>query len=457
MTLVNFARHDCQHFALVIAKKPRGISSVGESVSECQSVLFSEIATFFRANTTISRERMTAEDDRTIVERVLAGDKTAFGELIERNSVAALAFARRLLGRPNAEDAVQEAFLAAFLKLENLRDHDRFRAWLFGILANVCRSRLRLLREGYFHDVVGGQAIVGVRLGDFEPSAQAVFETRELHSLIFKAIEALPEELREATKLHYVQGLKLSEIAILTGSPIGTLKARLHHARGRLRDSLMSDLLVKPKQIIERGSAMIEVIVLDVATRAATSGEVKWAEGKGLGTLRVILLKETSGLRILPIWVGPIEGDVIAMQLEHIESPRPTTFDLTTRLLALGNTKLEKVAVTALRENTYFATMWINANGEVHEVDARPSDAITLALQADAPIFIAPETLTGNKSLVTADNELMQLNEQWTKLEREGHTDPEPQPMEWKSVRSLARDYLLESKAAPKSDASGQT
>jgi uncharacterized protein len=404
---------------------------------------------------------MTSEDDRTIVERVLAGDKLAFGELIERYRVGALAFARRVLHSANAEDAVQEAFLAAFLKLENLRDRDRFRAWLFGILANVCHSRLRLLREGYFHDVLGGQAIVGFRLEDAEPSAEAVFETRELHSLIFVAIEALPEEQREAVKLHYFQGLKLSEIAILTGSPVGTLKARLHHARGRLRDSLMSDLLMKPKQIIERGAAMIEVIVLDVATRAATSGEVKWAsgakDGKGLGHLRVVLLKEASGLRILPIWVGPIEGDIIAMELEHIETPRPTTFDLTTRLLALGNTKLEKVAVTALRDNTYFATMWINANGEVHEVDARPSDAIALALQADAPIFIAPETLTGNKTLVTADNELMQLNEQWSKLEGEGHTDPEPQPMEFKSVRSLARDALRESKAAPKSDASGQT
>ena len=206
---------------------------------------------------------------------------------------------------------------------------------------------------------------------------------------------------------------------------------------------------MKPKQIIERSSAMIEVIVLDVATRAATSGEVKWA-CKGLGPLRVVLLKETAGLRILPIWVGPDEGDIIAMQLEHIETHRPTTFDLTTRLLAFGNTKLEKVAVTALRENTYFATMWINANGKAHEVDARPSDAITLALQADAPIFIAPETLIGNKSLITADNELMQLNEQWAKLEKEGHTDPEPQPMEWKSVRSLARNALLESKAGLK-------
>jgi bifunctional DNase/RNase len=155
--------------------------------------------------------------------------------------------------------------------------------------------------------------------------------------------------------------------------------------------------------------------------------------------------------------VGPIEGDVIALQLEHLELDRPTTFDLTTRLLALGNTKLEKVAVTALRGNVYIATMWINANGQAHEVDARPSDAIALALQANAPIFIAPETLTGNKSAVTAEDGLKQLNEQWTKLEKEGHTDPEPQPMEWKSVRPLVRDAILESKAAPKSDASGQT
>ena len=147
-----------------------------------------------------------------------------------------------MLGSTYAEDAVQEAFLAAFLKLENLRDHDRFCAWVLGILANVCRSRLRLLREGYFHDVLGGEAIVGFRLEDFEPSAESVFESRELHSLISHAIEALPEEQREAVRLHYFQGLKLNEIAILTGSLIGTLKARLHHARGRLRDSLMSDL-----------------------------------------------------------------------------------------------------------------------------------------------------------------------------------------------------------------------
>ena len=196
---------------------------------------------------------------------------------------------------------------------------------------------------------------------------------------------------------------------------------------------------------------MIEVIIHDVVARTATTGEVKYQsavkDGK-VGPLRVILLKEISGPRILPIWVGPIEGDVIAIQLEHLELDRPTTFDLTTRLLALGNTKLEKVAVTALRGNVYFATMWVNAYGQVHEVDARPSDAIALALQADAPIFIAPETLSGNESVVTAENELIQLNEVSLKLEKEGRIEPEPQPMEWKSVRPLVRNAILEAKAA---------
>ncbi len=97
---------------------------------------------------------------------------------------------------------------------------------------------------------------------------------------------------------------------------------------------------------------MIEVIVHDVVARTAKSGEVKYqsaVKDSKVGPSRVILLKEISGPRILPIWVGPIESDVIALKLEQLELDRPTTFDLTTRLLSLGNTKLEKVAVTALR------------------------------------------------------------------------------------------------------------
>ena len=101
---------------------------------------------------------------------------------------------------------MQEAFLAAFLSLHKLRDQERFRSWLLGIRANLCRYRLRLLREGYSHDVVGGKAFTGTKLEDVEPSPEVVYETREIHVTLRVAILALPAEQRETVALHYVQG-----------------------------------------------------------------------------------------------------------------------------------------------------------------------------------------------------------------------------------------------------------
>lgn len=386
---------------------------------------------------------MSIEEDCEIVARVLSGDKAAFGALIERHRASALAFSRRLLDTNEAEDAVQEAFLAAFLGLKGLRDAGRFRAWILGIVANVCRYRLRRMREGYFHDEQGGQMVVGFTLEDAQPSAEAVFEARELHRIVSNAIGELPDEQRQAVTLHYLRGLTLAEIATLTTAPVGTLKARLHHARARLKESLITSLSITPKHAREQGLTMIEVITLDVVTRAAVNQEVKslsdaYGRDAKLGFWRVILLKERDGRRILPIWVGPSEGDVIAMQLEHVESPRPTTFDLTTHLLELSGAKIEKVAVTELRNKVYFGTMWLDASGNKFEVDARPSDAITLALQAGAPIYVAPETLEGNETVITAGDELVKLNEQWKTL-KQTRLEPESQPMEYRSVRSLVR------------------
>src|SRR5207245_4390220 len=131
----------------------------------------------------------------------------------------------------------------------------------------------------------------------------------------------------------------------------------------------------------------------DVVVRSPKNEEAKWlAEGKDykLGLLRVILLKDHSGNQVLPIWVGAGEGDIIAMLLSNISAVRPTPWDLTARLPEVGDMKIEKVAVIALRGITFIATMWINAKGKISQVDARPSDAIALALRADAPIFVTP-------------------------------------------------------------------
>jgi len=386
---------------------------------------------------------MSIEENCEIVARVLAGDKAAFGTLIERHQASALAFARRILDANEAEDAVQEAFLAAFLGLKALRDAGRFRAWILGIVANACRYRLRRMREGYFHDELGGRMVTSFTLNGAQPSAEAVFETTELHRIVSDAIGELPDDQRQAITLHHLRGLTLAEIAIRTAEPVGTPKARLHYARARLKESLIASLSITPKHTREQELAVIEVIVLDVVTRAAVNQEVKslsdaYGRDAKLGFWRVILLKERAGRRIQPIWVGPSEGDVIAMQLEHIKSPRPGTFDLTTHLLELSGAKIEKVAVTELRNKIYFGTMWLNASGNKFEVDARPSDAIMLALQADAPIYVASETLEGNKTVISSGDELVK----WKTLEDIGPREPEAQPMEYRSVRGLVREAL---------------
>ena len=129
---------------------------------------------------------------------------------------------------------------------------------------------------------------------------------------------------------------------------------------------------------------MIEVTVHDVMLRAPRDDpEAEWLPGRRkkykLGFTRVMLLKELAGDRILPIWVGAVEGDSIAMLLAGLSMPRPSTFELTAQLLNVAKMTVEKIAVTQLRDDTYYATMWVKVRGKIREVDARPSDAITLA------------------------------------------------------------------------------
>jgi bifunctional DNase/RNase len=189
---------------------------------------------------------------------------------------------------------------------------------------------------------------------------------------------------------------------------------------------------------------MIEVTVHDVMLRAPKGdNEAEWLPGRRkkykLGFSRVILLKEQAGDRILPIWVSAVEGDSIAMLLEGLSTSRPGTFELTAKLMDVAKMKIEKIAVTALRENIYYATMWVKIRGKIHEVDARPSDAVTLSLRAASPIFVLPGVLESNQYLVTADAIVSGLDEIHRKGVEANRTLPEEVEMEWRSFRSLPR------------------
>ena len=107
----------------------------------------------------------------------------------------------------------------------------------------------------------------------------------------------------------------------------------------------------------------------------------------------VVILRDEINDRWLPIVVGPAEAQAIAFELEHVIPPRPMTHDLMKNLIVSLDAKIIKVVVSDLRDNTYYATIDLKQNGTENEIDARPSDAIALALRAEAPIFVEEKVM----------------------------------------------------------------
>ncbi len=111
----------------------------------------------------------------------------------------------------------------------------------------------------------------------------------------------------------------------------------------------------------------------------------------------IVVLRDINGNTILPIWVGIYEANAIALEIEKVSTPRPMTHDLIkTLLLGLG-TGIRKVVVSELKEDTFYAVIWLDRDGELISVDSRPSDALALALRLDCPIFVDDSVLKSSK------------------------------------------------------------
>lgn len=112
----------------------------------------------------------------------------------------------------------------------------------------------------------------------------------------------------------------------------------------------------------------------------------------------IVILREKEGSKILPIWVGIFEANAIALQIENIQTPRPMTHDLLKNILIDMRASVSKIVVNQLKENTFYALIFIEQNGEMMRIDARPSDAIALALRTESPIFVEDEVIANAKS-----------------------------------------------------------
>lgn len=107
----------------------------------------------------------------------------------------------------------------------------------------------------------------------------------------------------------------------------------------------------------------------------------------------IVVLKDVASDTVMPIWVGIFEANAIAIEIEKVSAPRPMTHDLTRNLMRHLNAQLERIVITEIKDETFYAVLWVRQGNDPIAIDARPSDAIALALRADCPIFVAEHVM----------------------------------------------------------------
>ena len=306
-------------------------------------------------------------DDPTLVAAARGGDRRAFAALVERHYPVLLATCLRAAGRPEAAaDAAQEAVLQAMLGLGRLRDEARFGSWLVGIGLNVCRrdrrDRARLAGPSPAEPVADGRG----------PAELA--EAAHVADGVRGAIAALPDGQRHAVALFYLAGLTHAEVADRLGVRVGAVKTRLHKARERLRRELTDTRPERP--------TMSDAATTPLPMRIA---DLRRTAGDDAPPRHVVFLEDERGDHVVPIWIGPTEATALAVLLEDVELPRPSPYQLTTALLRAAGAAIDKVRINRLAGAIFYAEVRL-AGGAA--VDARPSDALALALAAGAPILV---------------------------------------------------------------------
>ncbi len=118
----------------------------------------------------------------------------------------------------------------------------------------------------------------------------------------------------------------------------------------------------------------------------------------------IVILRDASGDTVLPIWVGIFEANAIALEIEKVTTPRPMTHDLVKNVLFGLDASLRKVVVSELKDETFYAVIWVEKDGELISIDSRPSDALALALRLDCPIYVEEQVLRSSKATQTVSD-----------------------------------------------------
>ncbi len=288
---------------------------------------------------------MVELSDAVLVREAQTGHKEAFSLLVSRH----WARVGRLLQRihpAEADDLRQEAFLQAYLRLDELRQPERFSAWVCGIALNLARMSWRSTPQDWLSWEAWETA-------DSHPLPEQVAMQQETAVLLARAIADLPPAERETILLVYGEEWNQQETADWLGISLSAVKVRLHRGRRRLQAALPD---ITPKSTKEIPMTMIAVTVHDVlwgeaAPQTSLPDELAVAQMGRLqleathtllkGEYQVVLLKEQNGERALCIWIGPAEGMAIASRLKNETRQRPLTAQQSSRDFQIALTTRE--------------------------------------------------------------------------------------------------------------------
>lgn len=310
--------------------------------------------------------------------------------LVLRYGGIARFLAERVLRDPDlARDASQEAVVVALVSLDRLARPASFGPWLCGIALNVARRWLMETRRiGHLPDVDPA---------DQSPGPDELAESAVLADRVRRAVAELAPGQRAAVLLFYLKGLSHREVAAELGISVGAVKSRLHQARGALVPRLSGlvennvDVKVEKEGTTMSDSRPTEPRWVDVSIAGIRRPEGDDAEA----AIHVVVLREAEGVRELPVGVLPTAATSLAVILESVEMPRPMTHQFAANLLGAAGARVDEVRVTRLSQGTFYAVVVVDGPAGRHEVDARPSDALSLAALQGVRIRVDEAVLDG--------------------------------------------------------------
>lgn len=330
---------------------------------------------------------MEQRTDAELVALARTGKREAFGFLVERyQPMVGRIIMGMIANQEIARELAQEAMLQAFLSLDNLRDATRFKNWLYGITLNTCRRHLQDQKT----NVLSLEAIIG---GIHHPEQlfplddiidpQRVAEEHELHQVVYQAIQCLSPKDREATLLFYYEQLTLQEIAALLAVSVVAIKGRLHRARKQLRvhlSTLYTDINSSQNSQQQKRSKHMQQVTIEAVRSHPDTDQ------------HIVVLKDATERHVV-IWIGKAEAMTIAEGLHGLSPQRPMTAHLMANVFKATGIQLAEARIETLKDEIFYAILKLRHNGKDYEIDARPSDALSLAVLLNCPIYVAEEVI----------------------------------------------------------------